>query len=383
MIKFFNKKNKFLIAALLLMAALTAVGCVSIEQVSEKDNTVVISDMGTINAALSLSVTQYISENHDAYAKYLPRPEFNKMIEDYEGEFGGIGIYMGFYPDEPYPVIMDVMEGEPAELAGVVAGDKIITVNGADMAGVESDKVSSAVRGAVGTTVELTLEGEDGKHRTVSIKRKIIHSVTVRSTEITGHPEIAYISILSFSESTPNDFLDIFNKLNLEHLRSAMIIDLRGNGGGSFPASLRIAGFFVPKGNTLVWVKTSDGLANEVSGGKLINLPVICLQNGGSASASEVLLGALIDNDCAVSVGTQSYGKGITQSVSPLLSSAGIRYTNGKYFTPDMTDLHGVGLSPTHEVSLNEDATGADIGNPEIDNQLAKAISLLTEQLNK
>ena len=381
--KIFNKTNKYtgkvILVAVIFAAALMLAGCVSIEQVGDSD-TAAVRDMGIINAALTASVKQYLIENHDDYAKYLPRTELKKMLEDYEGEFGGIGIYMGFYPDEHYPVIVEVMKGEPAAMAGVVAGDKIIAVDGVSMADVESDKVSTAVRGVEGTVTELLLEGEDGKRRTVSIKRKKIHSVSVKSTEIEGHPEIAYISILSFSESTPDDFLDVFNELNQAHLRSAMIIDLRGNGGGSFPASLRIAGFFVPKGDTLVWVKTSGGLANEVSAGRRINVPVVCLQNGGSASASEVLLGALIDNSCAVSVGTQSYGKGITQSISPLLSGAGIRYTNGKYFTPNMTDLHGIGLTPTHEVELNENVTGADIGNPKIDNQLAKAISLLTEQ---
>ncbi|MCL2817292.1 MAG: S41 family peptidase [Clostridiales bacterium] len=337
-------------------------------------------DAAFVARAVDEALAVMIEENFDAYAWYLTAEEYQRMQEDIEGSFGGIGVYMNILPGEEYPLIVSVMSGQPAEKAGVLAGDRIIAVDRQDVAGQGTEAVSAKVRGEKGTVVTLLLLGEDGKEREVRITRQEIQAVSVTGREIPGHPNIAYIAISSFTYNTPGEFRDVFEKMTRERQIDALIIDLRNNPGGSLSACLDIASLFVPKNGTLITMKTANGPVSEKSGGgRKITIPVVCLQNGGSASASEVLTGALLDHGIAVSVGEKSYGKGITQQVVPLKNKRALRYTNSKYLTPSGFSLHGVGLSPTYEVVLNPGVGLADIekADPAVDNQLAKAIEVL------
>ena len=354
-----------------------------------------LPDAAALAASLEAAALEVMEFLHDEYAAYFTPEEFQLLMDSYFGSFAGIGISM-VQDEDGLTIVYEVMPDRPALAAGLEPGDIILLVDGESVAGLDVGSVATRLRGEEGTDVEVTLQRDtdDGYYEyTVVITRAVIESISINGQLLADYPGLAYIRIREFSENTPQDFSDIFNLLNQEHAElhngqqiSGLILDLRYNGGGSFNAAIRMAQFFVPDGLPIVREKVYNRYIYHRSnnGGQLVDIAVVCLQNGSTASSSEVFIGALRDHGIAEVVGSVSFGKGITQVLRPLSHGGGLRYTQSRYFTPNHFDLHNRGLEPDVEV-LDEDVTmiAADYFNPEYENNrhVQEAIALLLRRI--
>ena len=372
------KKNSALILLIFLMALLLF-ACAQELATSEPGINAVIWADYLQTATLSVN-----EELKDYYAVYFTPDEFRLMLDNYNGSFAGIGIYMN--QDEQGRIqVVSVIPNRPAQAAGLEGGDIILGVDGLDVTGMEIEVVMMRLRGEEGVDVSVDLlreRKEEDLYYSVTITRAIIESDSLNGEFLNARPGIAYVDIYDFTERTPHEFFELLVKLDNEHEILGLILDLRNNGGGSFNAALSLADFFIPKSEPIVWEKTYGGeLCHRSYDGSLNDLPVICLQNEFTASASEVLIGALKDYGVATVVGTVSFGKGITQALDTLEDGAGVKYTRSRYYTPLKYDLHGKGIVPDIEVEVAEDTTYEEYFDPNNTNNIH--IQKALEQLNK
>ncbi len=281
----------------------------------------------------------------DPYSQYYTKEEFDRLKEQTSGAFVGIGILISPTEDDDYLTVVSPLEGSPAEKSGIKAGDKIIKVNGKTVYAKNSDEVVGMIKGKKGTEVELTLK-RDGKEFDVKVKRDEIVSKTIDSKMLDD--KVGYIKITSFSENTYKDFKKSLNNLKSEGMKG-LIIDLRNNGGGLLTVCKDIADELIGEG-TIVYTKDNKGNTEYLKSDKRkLGLPIAILTNEGSASASEILTGAILDNEAGVSVGTTTFGKGLVQSVRELKDGTGYKLTTAQYFTPNGEYINGKGIKPTIE----------------------------------
>lgn len=281
----------------------------------------------------------------DPYSQYYTKEEFEKLKEQTSGAFVGIGIIISPSTDDDYLTVVSPLEGSPAEKVGIKAGDKIIKVDGKAVYAKQSDEAVSMIKGKKGTDVELTLK-RDGKEFDVKVKRDEIVSQTVDSKMLEDN--IGYIKITSFSENTYKDFKADLDKLKSEGIKG-LVIDLRNNGGGLLTVCKDIADELIGEG-TIVYTKDNKGNTEYLKSDKRkLDLPIALLTNEGSASASEILTGAVLDNKEGISVGTTTFGKGLVQSVRELKDGTGYKLTTAQYFTPNGDYINGKGIKPTIE----------------------------------
>ncbi|MGI6361679.1 MAG: S41 family peptidase [Bacillota bacterium] len=324
----------------------------------------------------------FLVESLDLYASYLSAEEYDLLVEEFNGEFAGIGVYFTQNPDDKTCIFFSVMPNYPADKAGLEAGDQLVKIDGEGLDNLSQNEIATILRGEEGTKVKLTIfRPSTEKTFNVYLTREIIKNVTVTGQFIEGKKGLAYISVVEFTSKTATEFWETYQDLkNQEEIRG-LIIDLRNNGGGSVLASLQMLEYFIPKDNVLMHEQFKEGLLSTSSSGKgQIQVPVACLQNMNTASASEIFIGAMKDYAKAVIIGEQSFGKGITQNISSLSNGRAIRYTQSRYLTPNRYDLHGIGIMPDYEVKM----TGDDVFkrilevNPKVDPQLTKAVELLS-----
>lgn len=335
-------------------------------------------DPALISAAINEAVPGFLAERFDNYSAYFTEQQFNELVDDYLGYYSGVGVYMT--QDTDNTIVYGVMRGQPAMEAGIQTGDIILAVDGKSVAGMDTEMIAALVKGPEGTKVTLRVRHQDGAQEDITIVRRTIEMKSVEGCFLEAYPGIAYISIYDFTENTPIEFTQVYEDLLKKGAIKGIILDLRNNGGGSLGASLNIASAFVPKGQVVFWQKKSDSTDSYTSrDGSMSHIPVVALQNGGSASASEVLLGALRDNGIAQTVGEKSYGKGITQAIISLDSGAALRYTESRYLTPNKYDLDGKGLEPDYQVASSEVAADIYSLDPAKDAQLKKAIQVMQQ----
>ena len=325
------------------------------------------------------AVDDEIDELADNYAAYFTPAQYKLMQDDYTGSFGGVGVSMAL-DDKGEIVVYGIMENTPAASSKIAEGDVILSVDKKSLAGKDPDEAAAMIRGKVGEKVTLELRNSAGKTYQVMLTRATITEKTVEGQNLAGYPGTAYIRISSFRQQTVEDFANIYNQLYADCPIKNLILDLRSNGGGNFYASISIGEYFVPVNEIVVSEKTSAG--SEVyrsSNGQLAGLNVVILQNAYTASASEVLIGAIKDMGNAVSVGTTTYGKGITQNIVPVPSGGGHRYTRSIYYTPSGFSLHGIGLTADIPVEDPESATYATYFSmdPAVNTHLKAALTYL------
>ena len=303
----------------------------------------------------------------DPHSLYMNADRFEQLKEHTEGEFGGIGVTMGFKDSKV--TIISVLDDTPSQHAGLEAGDEIMAVDGTPVSEMQPEEVAMHIRGEVGTKVVLTIE-RDGETQDYTIERATIKIDTAKGTML--EDGMGYIRIASFSENTGKEFKAAYDSLEEQGMKG-LIIDLRENPGGLVTSCVEIANMVVPKG-PIVSVVERDG-SKEVHESKLeeSKYPIVVLIDGNSASASEILAGALQDTGAATLVGTKSYGKGSVQVVVPMLHDDGLKLTIAKYYTPNGRCIDGTGIEPDVEVELPEGAT--------TDVQLEKAKEVLKEKL--
>ena len=277
----------------------------------------------------------------DPHSIYMPPTMFQELRAHTEGSFGGIGVTMGF--KDNIVKIISVLEGTPGEAAGLRAGDEIIAVDGVPTSELRSEEVALRIRGEAGTQVVLRIL-RDGREEEYTITRDIIQVASVRGTMVEG-TAIGYIRIGSFAEHTGEEFTSEMNRLAGEGM-TTLIIDLRENPGGLITSCVAVAEQVVPAG-TIVSVIDRDG-DEEVYTSSLSarKYPIAVLIDENSASASEILAGALQDTGAGTIIGTTSYGKGSVQAVLPLFHEDGLKLTIAKYVTPNGRSIDGTGITP-------------------------------------
>ena len=306
----------------------------------------------------------------DPHSIYMNQDMFKQLMEHTEGAFGGIGITMGF-KDNKVSVI-SVLEGTPGEEAGLLAGDEILAVDGTPVTEWQPEEVVLHIRGEVGTEVVLTVHREGQENADFTLTRGTIRVPSVKGMKLEG-TELGYIRIASFAEMTGAEFKSEYEKLKQEGIQG-LIIDLRQNPGGLITSCVEVARELVPAGPIVSVVERSGSKEEYDSELESAPLPIAVLMDNGSASASEILAGALQDTGAGTVVGTQSYGKGSVQIVVPLLHEDGLKLTIAKYYTPSGRSIDGTGITPDVEVNLQPGDTN--------DVQLEKAKEVLQGKLN-
>ena len=347
---FINKKPLLYITCIAFICAFLLTGCGTLPAASSDDNSA-FPDMTAAAAIAGEVVSLRIADLQDDYAYYFTADEYRMMVDDYEGSFGGIGVSM-VNDDDNNVIIYNVMDDTPAAGSGIAMGDCVIAVNGEDITGLGTSEAVLRIRGEIGTYVHITLRrAESEETYDVTLTRAQIHTESLLGETMADVPDTAYIRIYDFNEETLTDFVNLYSDLNDERPIKNIILDLRANGGGSFYAAINIANYFVPNARVIVQEKTSIDMTPFYSNSGMLNgIKLYILQDQWSASASEVLIGALRDNAGAVLIGDTSYGKGITQTLASLSSGSGLRYTRGRYYTPNGYDLHELGIAPDHLV---------------------------------
>jgi len=304
----------------------------------------------------------------DPHSIYLDPEMYGQLMDQTEGSFGGIGVYMGF--KDGGVQIVSVMEGTPGEAAGLRAGDEIIAVDGTPVTEYQPEEVAMHIRGEIGTDVTLTVRRAGEADKDYQITRASIEMKTVAGRML--EDGMGYIRIGNFSEHTGREFASVLQDLEGQGM-NGLILDLRENPGGLIKSCVEVANHVVPKG-TVVSVIDKNGkketYESELAESKY---PIVVLIDGNSASASEILAGALQDTGAATLVGTKSYGKGSVQVVVPMHHDDALKLTIAKYYTPSGRCIDGLGIEPDVEIALPSDATR--------DVQLDKAEEVLRSKL--
>ena len=267
------------------------------------------------------------------------------------------------------------IEGSPAAEAGILAGDTIISVDGVKYTGSDIDEASNNIKGEAGSTVKIEiLRNQQIKVFEITRRKVDINPIVSKKLE----NDIGYIEITSFDEETADNFKNKFEELKKQGIKS-LIIDLRNNGGGLVDQTLKIADYIVPKGNELLITvdKDKEEIIEKAEEDVLIDMPIVVLVNGNTASSSEILAGALKDWEEATIIGTTTYGKGVIQQLLTLRNGAGLKVTIQEYYTPKRNKINGVGIEPDIIVNLPEGVENHYNLEENQDTQLQKAIEKL------
>jgi len=304
----------------------------------------------------------------DKYAYYYNAEELKRDREDNAGEFSGIGCTIGTDQKTGAPYIVSIMEGYSADKAGIKEGDFFLEVDGEDATAWSSSEVASHVKGKEGTTVDLLML-RDGEELPFTVERVSVAVETVVSRMEDEEKKIGYIRIAEFDQITVSQFKEAKEELEKDGMKG-LILDLRSNPGGLVDACADIASQMLPEG-MIVYAMSKDGHKSQwTSDGKNeIQIPVVILVNGNTASSAEILTGAMKDHDKATVMGTKTYGKGIIQNTYSLGDGTAIEFTAGQYYLPKDECIHEVGIEPDIEVEADVEAYQAD----GTDNQLEAA----------
>lgn len=319
-----------------------------------------------------------VNSLEDPYSVYYSAEELQELQMSSEGIYYGIGAYISKAATEEYCVISGTIENTPAEEAGLRADDIIYMVDGIDTVGMDISEVVALIKGEEGTQVMLTLvrEGE-ADYLEIPVERRKIESPTVSSEMLEN--QIGYIEITEFDDVTEDQFAEALAECKGNGMK-ALILDLRSNPGGNLSTVCEISRMLLPEG-MIVYTEDKYGKRDEYTcdGTRKLEVPAVVLVNGYSASASEILAGALKDHGMATIMGTTTFGKGIVQRVISLSDGSAVKLTVSKYYTPNGNDIHEKGVEPDVVVEFDADAY-YDEG---VDNQLQEAISYLSAEMEE
>jgi carboxyl-terminal processing protease len=286
----------------------------------------------------------------DPHSSFMTPESYKEMQVETKGEFGGLGIQIGM--KENVLTVIAPIEDPPAYKAGIKAGDKILKINNESTKDMNIQDAVSKMRGAPKTPVTISIFRDGWKDtKDFTIVREIIKIKSVKSKVIENN--IGYIKLSQFQEQTAEDLAFAIKQLT-EAKVVALVLDLRNDPGGLLNSAIDVSSQFLPKGKLVVYTKTRSGEKTEffTSGNTVFTPPMIVMVNQGSASASEIVAGALKDWNRAVILGNQTFGKGSVQTVIPLSGGAGLRLTTAKYYTPKGTSIQNTGITPDIVVKL-------------------------------
>lgn len=321
------------------------------------------------------AVKGYVDALGDPYTTYYTKKEMKTIMEETNGNFVGIGVYMTKDLEKNAILIIKPIENSPAEKAGILPGDLITKVDDVEYTGDKLEEASNKIRGEEGTKVKLEIY-RNGETKTFELTRtKVV--VSHVTTKVLNN-DIGYIAISDFEGECASEFETKYKQLEKQGIKK-LIIDIRNNGGGIVDEALKIANMLVDKDSTLLITKDKSDKeeVTKATEKPIINIPTVVLVNEYSASASEILAGALKDNGKATLVGTKTYGKGIIQELHQLSDGSGLKITVSEYYTPNHNAIHKIGITPDVEVDLSEDVKQQTTIQEKDDNQLQKAIEIL------
>ena len=291
----------------------------------------------------------------DPYSQFMDSDTYNEMKVETEGEFGGIGIEITMKDD--LLTIISPIDDTPAYKVGLKAGDKIVKIDGDVTKDLTLMAAVKKLRGKPGTDVNIiVLRESEKKLLEFKITRAIIKIASIKKAEMV-EPGIGYIRLSEFQENTPKDLAEALKKLESDGLKG-LVLDLRNNPGGLLDVAVDVGGKFLEEGKVVVSTKGRIEAQNiefkSRNKNNHLNYPMVVMINGGSASASEIVAGALQDYKRAILLGTKSFGKGSVQTVVPMSDGSAIRVTTSKYYTPDGRSIHGLGIVPDIIVEYEE-----------------------------
>lgn len=316
------------------------------------------------------SIKGIVNSLDDPYSVYLDPKTFSSLQEQIRGSFGGLGILVGV--KEQRLTVVRTYQGTPAARAGIQPNDMIVKIDERDAAGLDLETAIGLMRGPVGSAIKLTVKRSGVTAPLVfSITREEISVPTVEG-RVLPDSAIGYVVVSQFTEKTAEEMKDTLARLMGEQVKG-LILDLRDNPGGELFSAVNVAKNFIPKG-PIVYIDYRVGKDQEyLSDGKTVQLPLVVLINGGSASAAEILAGAVKDTGAGALVGTKTFGKGVVQTVFPLDNGSGLKLTTARYLTPAKNDINKKGIEPDVVVQQSEDKY--------YDAQLDKAVELMEKKL--
>lgn len=320
------------------------------------------------------AIKGYIEGLGDPYTEYISKDDMETYLEDTLGNFVGIGIYMVKDENTNTIKVLAPIEGSPAEKAGVLPGDTIVSIDGTQYSGDQMSVAANKIKGEEGSTVKLQIL-RDNQTLDFEIKGNIkVNPVDGKVIE----NNIGYIQFSSFDEGTAEDFKAKYEELKNQGINS-LIIDLRNNGGGIVDEALQIANYILDKDSVVLYEvdKNNKEDVKKTTDDPIINVPIILLTNENTASASEILAGALKDAGKAKIVGTKTYGKGVIQQVMTLKDGSGLKITTEKYLTPNRSEINKIGIEPDEKVELPDSLKNQLVIDEKEDTQLQKAIEML------
>lgn len=320
------------------------------------------------------AISGMAKSTEDPYTRYVSQKEYEGMLTSGTEKYGGLGIHITYDEKAQGIRVLSVMPGSPALEEGILTGDVIKKVIDTEVNFDNYYDCVNSIKGEENTKVLLTIQRGD-QIITGEYTRKIVTANNVESRKINGN--IGYIKILSFENDIAKQFISQYEKLRSENI-SGLIIDLRNNPGGLLTETVTIARQLLPKGDIvkLVYKNKSDKVYT-CDGKNQINIPLVVLVNGNSASASEILSGAIKDSGIGKLVGEKTYGKGIVQTVERLTFQGALSVTTSKYYTASGAEIHKKGITPEYEVSLDEEYRNKYYVPDDKDYQLQKALELL------
>lgn len=316
-----------------------------------------------------------VSALGDKYSDYYTTSEYNQAMGEVKGDYTGIGATIYMDTSTKQKIIRKVQKSSPAEEAGLKVDDVLLKINGEDISQKSLNDTVSMIRGKEGKTSKLTIqrkEQDKTKVMEVTVTAKKLVNQSIHYKMLTG--EKGYINISNFDNEGVKQFQSAMEDLKKQGM-TGLVLDVRNNGGGSLEAVTKMLDELLPEGVLLTEkYKNKEDVVYRSTDEKQFDKPMVVLINGGSASASEVMAGALQDRKAATLVGVKSFGKGIVQSIFSLRFGGGIKLTTGQYLLPSGRCIHGTGLTPDVEVTYS--GTSNELGG-EDDNQLQKALTVL------
>lgn len=323
---------------------------------------------------------------NDPYTRFLSPDQYAELTDQTSGEVSGIGLRLRRDKAAGTVFVNDVIPGSPADIAGVVAGDRIVLVNGRSTDFLSAERTSQLLRGETDTQVTLTIE-RNGDPQTFVLSRARVEIQTVNAKlEIQHGINVGYIRLDEFSAHAAEQMQAAIADLS-DQGAEAFVLDLRDNPGGLLQASIDICRMWLRRGPIVRTVDRS-GDSEQISANRthLTELPLAILVNGESASSSEIVTGALGDNDRAIVVGSPTFGKALVQSLHGLSDGSGIAVTVAHYFTPNGTDISSKGITPDIEIQLSSDERSTLVNNPDLmgtadDPQFTEAVSALKTEV--
>ncbi|MCR5785022.1 MAG: S41 family peptidase [Eubacterium sp.] len=314
----------------------------------------------------------------DAYSSYYTVDEYKRLSEKNSGSYAGIGATFSTDPDTGYPIVMFVYPDTPAEDVGLEAGDIVIAVDDEDVSEMELEEVVALIRGEEGVDVTLTyIRGE--QVNTVVATREEVELASVAGTMLDDG--VGYLRITSFTKSTGEQFEE-YTELFLDEGMTSMIIDLRNNGGGLIDGAADVLDYLLPEGTIVYTVEEKDEVRKDYTSDEetKLEIPIVVLINGNTASASEIFAEAIREFEWGTLVGTTTYGKGVYQVTLALPDGSAVKVTNGKFYSSSGKNFDGVGIDP--DVELEYENLGGEDADYSVDNdnQIQKAVELLIEE---